>query len=290
MVLLLGLFLIVSSESINESIANCTDLNNEPTEIIATIVSPLDPDQSYDVWTCRVSYNYQFKDYLFWSLWNDTVYGDVVQHLDDRFWINDTEVKKLLMKPMIDNKQYGEYDPWLVKHEKWAKNYNFTSYKDMCDYWIKNKNAPLLGGGMKEIVKDTIWSSTGPKEHVYNSVYDCGTHFFRGLFKFHCKTWERQFTATLTRTTLKYNSDTKEIEKIEQNADPDDWIYCPWVDLKDKNGRIRKFKNFCQTKIAVVRFIEEEKGEQIELPDKMGCSKVDRPLQSENTLVKIFNQ
>ena len=57
------------------------------------------------------------------------------------------------MKPMIKNYQYPELDPWLVKHEKWAKSYNFTSYKDMCDYWIKHKNAPLLGGGMQEIVK-----------------------------------------------------------------------------------------------------------------------------------------
>ena len=69
------------------------------------------------------------------------------------------------MKPMIKNYQYGEYDPWLVKHEKWIKNYNFNSYKDMCDYWIKNKNAPLLGGGMQEIVKSQIslifWLITG---------------------------------------------------------------------------------------------------------------------------------
>ena len=54
---------------------------------------------------------------------------------------------------MAKNKKDAEYDPWLLKHEKWAKDYKFTSYKDMCDYWIKNKNAPLLGGEMEEIVK-----------------------------------------------------------------------------------------------------------------------------------------
>merc|ERR1712202_86428 len=86
---------------------------------------------------------------------------------------------------------------------------------DMCDYWIKHKNAPLLGGAMQEIVKDTIWSSTGPKEHVHFNPYDCGTDFWRGIRKLSCKTWERQYTATLTKTTLKYNSDTKEIEKIQ---------------------------------------------------------------------------
>jgi len=290
MVLLLGLFIIVSSasESKNESIANSTDLNNEPAEINATIVSPIGPNQSYDVWTCRVSYNYQFWDYLFWSLYNDTDYGVVVQHLDDRFWINDTDVKRNLTKPMIKNYQYGEYDPWLVKHEKWIKNYKFTSYKDMCDYWIKNKNAPLLGGVMQEIVKNTIWSSTGPKEHVHVNSYDCGNDFWRGLRTLNCKTWERQFTATLTKTTLNYDSNTKEIEKIEQPIGTN-VFNCPWMNLKDKNGRTRKFKNFCQTYNTVVRFIEEEKDKKVELPDKMGCSKVDR-LQSENTLVKVFNQ
>jgi len=282
MVLLLGLFIIVSSasESKNESIANCTDLNNEPAEIKATIVSPLGFDHSYDVWTCRVTYIYHFKDYLFWSLYNDTEYptptDDVmVQVLDNRFWSNDTEVRKPLMKPMIENLQYAELDPWLVKHEKWAKNYNFTSYKDMCDYWIKHKNAPLLGGAMQEIVKDTIWSSTGPKEHVHFNPYDCGTDFWRGIRKLNCKTWERQYTATLTKTTLKYNSDTKEIEKIELQAGSN-VFNCPWVNLAAKNVIYtrQRFKNFCQTPIAVIRFIEEEKDKKIELPDKMGCSKV----------------
>jgi len=298
MFLLWGLFIFVlsASESKNESIANSTDLNNEPAEINATIVSPIGPNQSYDVWTCRVSYNYQFWDYLFWSLYNDTDYGVVVQHLDDRFWINDTYVKRNLTKPMIDNYQYGEYDPWLVKHKKWVENYKFTSYKDMCNYWIKNKNAPLLGDGMKEIVKGTIWMSVGPTEHVYHKNYDCGTHFWRGLFKASCKTWERQYTATLTKTTLKYNSDTKEIEKIELQAGSN-VFNCPWVNLAAKNVIYtrQRFKNFCQTPISVVRFVEEEKKDcssvtKIPLPDMMGCSKVDHPLQSENTLVKVFNQ
>jgi len=254
MFLLWGLFIFVlsASESKNESIANSTDLNNEPTEINATIVSPVDPDQSYEVWTCRVIYNYQFKHYFFWSLYNDTDYGVFSQNLDDRFWSNDTKVKKSFIKSIYDKKQYGEFDPWLVKHEKWAKSYNLTSYKDMCDYWIKHKNAPLLGDRMGEVVKNTIWSSTGPKEHVHFNPYDCGTDFWRGLRKLNCINWERQFTATLTKTTLKYNSNTKEIEKIEQNAGSN-VLNCPWVNLKDKNGRIRKFKNFCQTPISVVR-------------------------------------
>merc|ERR1712168_494550 len=307
MVLMLGLFIIVSSasESKNESIANYTDLNYEPVEIKATIVSPLGSDHSYDVWTCRVTYNYQFKHYYWWYLQNVTgrystpeIYGVVVQELDDRFWSNDTEMKKPLYKPMIKNFQYPELDPWLLKHEKWAKNYNFTSYKDMCDYWIKNKNAPLLGGGMKETVKGKIWSSTGPKEHVYFNPFDCGTDFWRGIRKLNCKTWERQFTATLTRTTLKYNSDTKEIEKIELQAGSD-VFNCPWeapTYLKDKSGwRVREFKNFCQTRISVIRFVQEERIDcktvkKIDLPDKKGCSKVDSPLWSENTLVKVFNQ
>ena len=60
------------------------------------------------------------------------------------------------METKIDDRQYAEHDPWLLKHENWAKNYKFASYKGMCDYWIKNKNAPLLGGKMVEIVQGEI--------------------------------------------------------------------------------------------------------------------------------------
>ena len=72
---------------------------------------------------------------------------------------------------LTKNKKDAEYDPWYIKHGKWAKEYKFKSYKDMCDYWIKNKNAPLLGGEMEEIVKgffliNTIQSNTAFKTLV----------------------------------------------------------------------------------------------------------------------------
>ena len=115
--------------------------------------SLLDENQSYNVWTCRVKYFYQFKTYYFWQLEKDSEYGVFPKLFDNRFWQNDVKVKKVLLEEMAKNKKDAEYDPWLLKHEKWAKDYKFTSYKDMCDYWIKNKNAPLLGGEMEEIVK-----------------------------------------------------------------------------------------------------------------------------------------
>ena len=107
---------------------------------------------------------------------------------------------------------------------------------------------------IKYIFLGKIWSSTAPSEHVYHNMFDCGTHFFSGLFKLGCLTWERQFTATLTKTTLKYDSRSKAIEKIEQ-IKGSSVFNCPWVNMKDKDGYTRKFKNFCQTPISVVRLL-----------------------------------
>ena len=118
------------------------------------VIAPLDENQSYDVWTCRVTYFYQFKTYFLWQLENGTYsYGVYPKYFDNRFWQNDVKVRKEIFKMMTKHKRDAEYDPWFIKHEKWIKDYKFTSYNDMCDYWIKNKNAPLLGGKMEETVK-----------------------------------------------------------------------------------------------------------------------------------------
>ena len=118
------------------------------------IISPLDENQSYNVWTCRVPYFYQFKRYSLWTLINDTYfYGVYSKYFDNRFWKNDVKAKKEIFEMMTKYNRSAEYDPWFLKHEKWTKYYKFTSYEEMCDYWIKNKNAPLLGGKMEEIVK-----------------------------------------------------------------------------------------------------------------------------------------
>ena len=83
----------------------------------------------------------------------DPEYGNFPKLFDNGFWQNNVKVKKVIFEEMTKNKKDAEYDPWYLKHEKWTKDYKFTSYKDMCDYWIKNKNAPLLGGEMEEVEK-----------------------------------------------------------------------------------------------------------------------------------------
>ena len=70
---------------------------------------------------------------------------------------------------LTKNKKDAEYDPWYIKHGKWAKEYKFTSYKDMCDYWIKNKNAPLLGGEMEETVKGFFFNKYFQKKCCFQN-------------------------------------------------------------------------------------------------------------------------
>ena len=60
-------------------------------------------------------------------------------------------------------------------------------------------------------------------------------------------TWHTQFTATLTKETLRYNSKSK---LVENNPS------CSWESLKDKNGQDRKFIRSCKTWYSVIRLVD----------------------------------
>ena len=93
-----------------------------------------------------------------------------------------------------------------------------------------------------------IWSSTGLPERVHHTNWDCGWGFWGWMwYGANCQSWHNQFTATLTKETLKYNLIS---QRIENNPS------CSWEDLKDKNGQERKFIRSCKTQYSVIRLIE----------------------------------
>ena len=94
-----------------------------------------------------------------------------------------------------------------------------------------------------------IWSSTGLPERVYHIAgFDCGWESWGWLWAgANCKSWHEQFTATLTKETLKYNSKSKQIENNPS---------CSWESLKDKNGQDRKFIRSCKTWYSVIRLVD----------------------------------
>ena len=117
-------------------------------------------------------------------------------------------------------------------------------------YEVKSQfKQPKLLLGVLKIFTGKIWSSTGLQERVHHTYgYDCGWGFW-GWFWYgtDCITWHTQFTATLTKETLKYNTQSMQIENNPS---------CPWENLKDGNGQERKFKRSCKTHYSVIRLVE----------------------------------